>query len=70
MVARVQSYHGHLLVAFTSDGEEPEIQLVSSGERALKVALLMIARRDVLRPGDQLAVKRADDGYDTSEAPR
>jgi hypothetical protein len=49
MVARVQSYHGHLLVAFTTEGDEPEIQLVSSGERALKVALLMIAKREALR---------------------
>jgi hypothetical protein len=69
MVARVQSYHGHLLVTFTTDGEEPEIQLVASGERALKVALVMIAGRDVLRHGDQLAVRRADDGYDASGAP-
>jgi hypothetical protein len=70
MVARVQSHHGHLLVTFTTDGEEPEVQLVSSGERALKVALLMIAKRDVLRHGDQLSVKRADEGYDVSEMPR
>jgi hypothetical protein len=51
MVARVRSYHEHLLMTFTTDGEEPEIQLVASGEHALKVALFMIAKRDVLRHG-------------------
>jgi hypothetical protein len=70
MVARVQSYYGHLLVTFTTDGDESEIQLVSSGERALRVALQMIAKRDVLRHGDQLTVRRADDGYEGGEAVR
>jgi hypothetical protein len=70
MVARVQSYYGHLLVTFTADGDEPEIQLVSSGERAIRVAIQMIAKRDVLRHGDQLTVTRADNGWETSEVPR
>jgi hypothetical protein len=70
MVARVQSYHGHLVVTFTTDGDEPEIQLVSTDERGIRVALRMIAKRDELRHGDQLTVTRADDGYETREVPR
>ena len=49
-----------LLVTFASDGEEPEQQRAPTGERALKVALLMLAKRDQLRHGDTLTVVNAD----------
>jgi hypothetical protein len=62
MVGRTRTYSGHLLLTFTTDGEEPEQQLAATGERALKIALLMIARRDVLRPGDTLTVQAAEEG--------
>jgi hypothetical protein len=37
--------HGHSSIIFSADGDE--IQLVISGERTLKAALVMIAPRDV-----------------------
>jgi len=60
MVARTRTEPGLLLVTFETDGEEPEQELAQTGERALKTALLMIARRDSLRHGDKLTVVNAD----------
>lgn len=60
MPARTRTEPRLLLVTFESDGEQPEQELVQSGDRALKVALLMIAKRDGLRHGDKLTVVRAD----------
>jgi hypothetical protein len=60
MVARTRIEPGLLLVTFESDGEAPEQQLAPTGDRALKIALLMIARRDALRHGDRLTVVKAD----------
>jgi hypothetical protein len=57
---------GDLQVTFESDGEEPETQFASTGERALKFALLMLAKRDELRDGDRLTVKRVDDGQNAT----
>jgi hypothetical protein len=62
MVARTRTERGLLLVTFSRDGEDPEQQLASGGARALKMALLMIAKRDELRDGDQLTVQHADEG--------
>ena len=50
-----------LLITFETDGEEPEQERARTGERALKVALLMIAKRDELRHGDSLTVVKADE---------
>jgi hypothetical protein len=55
-----------LLVTFESDHEEPETELAPTGERALKFALLMLAKRDELRDGDRLTVKRVDDGQNAA----
>ena len=60
MPARIRPEPRLLLVTFESDGEEPEQELVQSGDRALKAALLMLARRALLRHGDKLTVVRAD----------
>jgi hypothetical protein len=49
-----------LLVTLESDGEELEQQLASSGERAQKIELLLIAKRDSLRHGDHPTGARAD----------
>jgi hypothetical protein len=51
-----------LLVTFETDGEEPEQALAPRGARALKTALLMLAKRDELRDGDTLTCRRADEG--------
>jgi hypothetical protein len=59
MVARVRTYRGSLIVAFESDGEEAEQHLASTGQRALVIALSILARRDALRPGDKLGVTEA-----------
>jgi hypothetical protein len=61
-----QKADGSLLVTFARTGEEPERQLVLSPERALIVALAMIARRFGLYVGDKIIVQRADDGVDTT----
>jgi hypothetical protein len=59
-----------LLVTFSNDGKEEETQLAASGERALKIALLMLARRDALRHGDQLTVQKTDAEDHTAREPR
>jgi hypothetical protein len=46
-----------LVVRFHRDGREIESELASSGERALKLGLLMIARLDYLQAGDRLSVE-------------
>jgi hypothetical protein len=61
MPAYTRSERGDLVVTFTTDGEDPEIQLVSSGEQAVRVAVLMIARRSRLYHGDALIVRSADE---------
>ena len=61
MVARIRSDRGELLVTFVTEGGDPEIQLASSGEAAVRVAVLMIARRPQLYHGDALTVRNADE---------
>jgi hypothetical protein len=46
-----------LLVIFSRDGESDDARIVANGERAAKVAILMIASRDGLHAGDQLLVQ-------------
>jgi hypothetical protein len=55
-----------LLVSFVREGEEPERQLVLSPERALIVAMSMMARHFALYAGDRIEVQRADDGVDVT----
>ena len=62
MVARTRIDRAVLLVTFSRDGEEDEQQLAATGGRALKVAMLMLARQDALRVGDRLTVRKAEDG--------
>ncbi len=45
-----------LRVAFERAGRERDSVLAPTGERALKVALLMLAKLDDLRDGDMLLV--------------
>jgi hypothetical protein len=70
MVARTRPESQLLLVKFESDGEEPEACLATNGEKALKIGMLMLARRDVLRHGDQLTVTDADEGMNLLQEPR
>jgi hypothetical protein len=58
-----------LIVTFSNAGKEEETQLAASGERALKIALLMLARRDA-RHGDQLTVQRTAADDHTVRKPR
>ncbi len=60
MVARTRT-EGELVVIFSRDGERDDARVVQNGERAAKVAILMIASRDALRAGDQLLVQRYDE---------
>jgi hypothetical protein len=59
MVARTRT-EGELLVIFSRDGERDEATIVANGERAAKVAVLMIAGRGLLHAGDQLTVSLYD----------
>jgi len=54
-----------LVVRFHRGGREIENERASSGERALKMGLLMLARLDDLQAGDQLTVHQ-DDGKDVT----
>jgi len=60
MVARIRHEADLLLVTFSRDGEEPEQQLAPTGERARKIALVLLARQAALRAGDNLTVVAAD----------
>jgi hypothetical protein len=60
MVARTRS-EGELLVIFSRHGEKDEATIAANGERAAKVAVLMVAGRGTLRAGDQLLVQRYDE---------
>jgi hypothetical protein len=55
MVARIRSQVG-FRVAFERNGRERDSQVAPTGERALKLALLMLAKLDDLRDGDMLIV--------------
>jgi hypothetical protein len=59
MVARTRP-EGELLVIFSRDGERDDARIVANGERAAKMAVLMIASRDALHAGDQLLVQHYD----------
>jgi hypothetical protein len=51
-----------LVVRFHRGGREIESERTSSGERALRIGLLMLARLDDLQAGDQLTVHQDDGG--------
>jgi hypothetical protein len=55
MVARIRSRVG-LRVAFERNGRERDSQVAPTGERALKIAVVMLAKLDDLRDGDLLLV--------------
>jgi hypothetical protein len=60
IVARTRS-EAELLVIFSRDGEKDEATIVADGERAAKVAVLMIAGCGTLHAGDQLLVQQYDE---------
>ena len=66
MPAHVRKPDGALLVTFSHDGEQDEMQLALSPERALIVSMAMLARRFGLYAGDKLTVRQADDGVDVT----
>jgi hypothetical protein len=55
MVARTRPETG-LRVAFERNGRERDSAVTPTGERALKAAVLMLAKLDDLRDGDMLIV--------------
>jgi len=59
MVVHIRTRAG-LLVIFSRDGREVESDLAPTGDRALKSAVLMLARLDHLQDGDQLTVREVD----------
>src|SRR5262249_41415972 len=56
MVAGIRP-EGELVVIFSRPGENDEATIVANGERAAKVAVVMIAGRGVLHAGDPLLVQ-------------
>jgi len=48
---------GSLLVTFSRQGENEEVQIALTGEKALTAALVMLMLRDELRAGDRLTVR-------------
>ena len=50
MVARIRT-EGELVVIFSRDGDQDDARIVPNGERAAKVAILMIASRDARTAG-------------------
>jgi len=58
MVARIQPQVG-IRVRFERNNRRHDEEVAPTGERALKAALLMLARLDDLRDGDKLIVVEA-----------
>jgi len=55
MVARIHPEIG-LTVTFYREGQEPQMERAPTGERALKVAIMMLARLNEVQDGDWLVV--------------
>jgi hypothetical protein len=49
---------GSLLVTFSRQGENEEVQIALTGEKALTAALVMLILRDELCAGDCLTVRQ------------
>ena len=49
---------GSLLATFSREGENEEIQIALTGEKALTAALIMLILPDELRAGDCLTVRQ------------
>jgi len=58
-----------LVVRFHRGGREIEREEASTGERALKFGLLMLARLDYLEAGDRLTVEDDNTGLDHAPLP-
>jgi hypothetical protein len=54
MVARIHPRLHGFHVVFERDGQELDAEVTPTGERAVKAALMMLARLDALRDGDRL----------------
>jgi hypothetical protein len=62
VVAHLKRYEGDLVVTFSRDGETDERRLAPNPERAMSTALMVIAARGALYPGDMLLVTEYTDG--------
>lgn len=54
MVARIHPHLHGFHVVFERDGLELDAEIAPTGERAVKAALMMIARLEELQDGDRL----------------
>jgi hypothetical protein len=48
--------NSHLKVTFSREGEDELTHIVPDGDKALKVAMVMLLQQDALRAGDALTV--------------
>ena len=58
MVARINP-NSKFTISFIRDGDVLDARTAATGERALKIALLMLATLDELQNGDRLTVVEA-----------
>jgi len=58
-----------LVIRFHRGGREIEREEASTGERALKLGLVMLARLDDLQAGDRLTVDADGAGLDSAPLP-
>jgi hypothetical protein len=70
MVARTQPSRGLLAITFSRDGEEPTSQQAADGAQAAAAAIIMIAARLVLQPGDTITCRLASDDPDLPASSR
>jgi hypothetical protein len=57
MPAYARSHDSALLIRFTRDGEPDEVAIAATPERALGVALTMLAHHEALYIGDKLTIE-------------
>ena len=65
MPAHIRTDRG-LRLTLSNEGETLDTQVAATGEAAVKVAILMLASRDELRHGDQLAIRYVEDGQNAT----
>jgi hypothetical protein len=61
----VRTDHGDLRLTLTSDGEVLDTQTAATPQEANRVAIMMLASRDVFDDGDSLICRRVGEGHDT-----
>ena len=62
MPAHIRTAHGDLRLTLTNNGEVIDTQFAATPQEANRVAIMMIASRDVFDAGDTLTCRRTDGG--------